>query len=417
MTRGSEIRGSKASANAHADTNAANSKPANGSSVNSKSANGKATDSRPVATVSQLHKIRRGRGLGATEIARLVGVSRQTIYAIESGDYVPNTAVALQLARVLEVTVEDLFSLGGNAEKPPANVQAEVLATGNEEYVSGELVRLGRVGKRKVAVPTPRVPMFLSEADGAIVSQSKGRATVREVTEPTSERNALVIAGCDPALSVLASELQSVGTDVISVPCSSHEALNWLRKGLVHVAGTHLCDRETGEYNLPVVRSLFGKNNVHVVTFAEWQEGLAVKRGNPKKIRSVADLQDKQIGIVNREKGSGARELLDSNLSAAGLSPSSIQGYDRILPGHLAAALAVANGEADCAVVTISAAKCFGLDFVPLSTSRFDLILAASEMDALGIRNLLDALNRANLRRKLSMLAGYEVRHTGEMLM
>jgi putative molybdopterin biosynthesis protein len=68
-------------------------------------------------------------------------------------------------------------------------------------------------------------------------------------------------------------------------------------------------------------------------------------------------------------------------------------------------------------VVTISAAKCFGLDFMPLSTSRFDLIVAASEMDATGIRTLLDALNRANLRRKLAMLAGYEVRHTGEMLM
>jgi putative molybdopterin biosynthesis protein len=165
------------------------------------------------------------------------------------------------------------------------------------------------------------------------------------------------------------------------------------------------------------VKSLFGKNNVHVVTFAEWQEGLAVARGNPKRIRSVTDLADKQIRIVNREKGSGARELLDSNLQAGGIASANIRGYDSVVPGHLAAAIAVANGQADAAVVTISAAKCFGLDFIPLSTSRFDLILAASEMDALGIRNLLDALNRANLRRKLGMLAGYEVRHTGEMLL
>jgi molybdate-binding protein len=273
------------------------------------------------------------------------------------------------------------------------------------------------VGKRKVAVPAPRVPMFLSDADGAIISQSKSRATVREVTEPASDRNSLVIAGCDPALSVLASELNAVGTDVISVGCASQEAMQWLRKGLVHVAGTHLCDRETGEYNLPQVKSLFGKNNVHVVTFAEWQEGLAVARGNPKRIRSVADLADKQIRIVNREKGSGARELLDSNLQAAGIASGNVRGYDSLVPGHLAAAIAVANGQADAAVATISAAKCYGLDFIPLSTSRFDLILAASEMDALGIRNLLDALNRANLRRKLAMLAGYEVRHTGEMLL
>src|SRR6201986_4506863 len=108
-----------------------------------KTGNGAAPQAKPVATTSQLPKIRQGRGLGATEIARLVGVSRQTIYAIESGDYVPNTAVALQLARVLEVSVEDLFSLGGEAEQPPANVQAELLASRREEYVSGELVRLG----------------------------------------------------------------------------------------------------------------------------------------------------------------------------------------------------------------------------------------------------------------------------------
>jgi len=385
--------------------------------LGNKPVNAKAAENKAVATRNQLHKIRHGRGLGATEIARMVGVSRQTIYAIESGDYVPNTAVALQLARVLEVNVENLFSLAGAAEQPPANVQAELLASGREEYASGELVRVGRVGKRRVAVPTPRVPMFLSDADGAIVSQNKGRAMVREVTEPASDRNSLVIAGCDPALSVLASELNVVGTNVISVACTSQEALNWMRKGLVHVAGTHLQDRETGEYNLPVVKSLFGKNNVHVVTFAEWQEGLTVARGNPKKIRSVADLADKQIRIVNREKGSGARELLDSSLQAGSIVSGSIRGYDSLVPGHLAAAIAVANGQADAAVVTISAARCFGLDFIPLSTSRFDLILAASEMDALGIRNLLDALNRANLRRKLAMLAGYEVRHTGEMLL
>src|SRR5580704_18146105 len=115
----------------------------------SKAGNGKTPPDKPVATSSQLHKIRRGRGLGATEIARMVGVSRQTIYAIESGDYVPNTAVALQLARVLEVTVEELFSLGATSERPPANVHAELLAAGTDEYASGELLRLGRVGKRR----------------------------------------------------------------------------------------------------------------------------------------------------------------------------------------------------------------------------------------------------------------------------
>src|SRR5208283_1983890 len=113
MTRNSEIRGSKAG-------------------------NGSVPHNKGTTATSQLHKIRQGRGLGATEIARRVGVSRQTIYAIESGDYVPNTAVALQLARVLEVTVEDLFSLGEASERAPVSIEAELLVGGGNEYAAGE---------------------------------------------------------------------------------------------------------------------------------------------------------------------------------------------------------------------------------------------------------------------------------------
>jgi putative molybdopterin biosynthesis protein len=369
-------------------------------------------------TATRLHEMRQSRGLGAAEIARRVGVSRQTIYAIESGDYVPNTTVALQLARVLDVTVEDLFSISaGTSDQPLADIDAELLATAGDRYSTGELVRIGRVGSRTIAVPAPRFPTFLSDADGAIATQSKARATIRSVAESATSRNSLVVAGCDPALSVLSSELKSAGTDVISVPCSSQEALHWLRKGLVHVAGTHLRDRATGEYNLPLVTSLFGKASVRVVTFAEWEQGLVVRRGNPKRIRSVADLGGERITIVNREKGSGARDLLDSNLRAAGIPSQSVGGYERVEPSHLAAALAVANSQADCCVATVSAAKCLGLDFLPLSTERFDLIVASSEIDTAGIRALFDSLNRASLRRKLAMLAGYEVRHTGDALM
>jgi putative molybdopterin biosynthesis protein len=113
------------------------------------------------------------------------------------------------------------------------------------------------------------------------------------------------------------------------------------------------------------------------------------------------------------KKGSGARDLLDTNLRAAGIPPQNVKGYNRLEPSRMAAALAVANSQADCCVATTSAARCLGLDFVPLASERFDLIVASSEMDSAGIRALLDSLNRANLRRKLATLAGYEVRHTG----
>jgi len=371
----------------------------------------------PVRTTTRLHELRQIRGLGATEIARRVGVSRQTIYAIESGDFVPNTAVALQLARLLEVSVEELFLIRANAaDQQAGNTRAELLATGRETYSAGELVRIGRIGSRVIAAPAARFLTFLSEADGAISKQSKARATIRTVPGSVPNEGCLIVAGCDPALSVLASDLKSAGVDVINVPCSSRTALNWLRNGLVHVAGTHLRDRESGQYNLPLVASLFEKKSVRAVTFAEWEQGLVVRRGNPRCIRSVADLAGSQTTIVNREKGSGARDLLDSSLRAAGISSRSVGGYDRLVPSHMAAALAVANSQADCCVATVSAAKCLGLGFVPLSKERFDLIVASSEMDTVGMRALFEVLNRAKLRRKLAMLAGYETRHTGETL-
>ena len=389
-----------------------------GSGIPGKTENRAGSHQGIVETTIRLQEMRQARGLGAAEIARRVGVSRQTIYAIESGAFVPNTTIALQLAHVLEVNVEELFSISANAsDEPLGSVSAELLATGNEEHSTGELVSVARVGSRTIAAPASRFPTFLSDADGAIAKRSKTRTTIRPVMESASSRNRLVVAGCDPALSLLASELKSTGTEVISAHCSSLQAVRWLKEGLVHVAGSHLRDRATGEYNLPLVTSLFGKKNVRVVTFAEWEQGLVVRRGNPKRIRSVADLAGGRVTIVNREKGSGARDLLDSNLRAAGIPSQSVGDYNKVVPSHLAAALAVANSQADCCVATVSAAKCLGLDFVPLSRERFDLIVASSEIDTAGIRFMFDALNRANLRRKLASLAGYEVRHTGEMLM
>ena len=370
-------------------------------------------------TTTRLQEMRKARGLGATDIANRVGVTRQTIHAIESGDYVPNTAVALQLARVLEVRVEDLFSLRRDAsERPLRSIDADLLASPREQYSAGELVSVARVGSRTVAAPAPRFPTFLTDADGAIANRRKTRATIRPSIEAAAlGRNRLVVAGCDPALSLLAQELKNTGTEVISVHCSSQQAIRWLSEGRVHVAGSHLRDRATGEYNLPLAASVFGENNVRVVTFAEWEQGLVVRRGNPKRVGAVADLGAKAVRIVNREKGSGARDLLDSALRSAGIPSKNLPGYDQIVPSHLAAALAVANFQADCCVATVSAARCLGLDFVPLSRERFDLIVDSDEAETAGIRFLFDALNRARLRRRLASLAGYEVRSTGQTRM
>ena len=240
---------------------------------------------------------------------------------------------------------------------------------------------------------------------------------MRTPAELAEAGSRLLIAGCDPALSMLNECLGSSTTEIISVPCSSRCALDWLKGGLIHAAGSHLLDRNTSVYNLPVIQSLFPAGSVRVVTLALWEQGLVVRHGNPKSIWSIADLVGKNVRFINREKGSGSRDLLDSELRGAGIPSGRVNGYQRIAHGHLAVTSAVAAGTADCCIAPRSAARCFGLDFIPLVIERFDLALAKSSLKLPAAKALLDLLNRSRFRNKLQTIAGYDTAHTGEMLL
>ncbi len=367
-------------------------------------------------TRTQLHEIREQRGISAARLAKLAGVSRQTVYSIEAGDYVPNTTLALQLAKILEVRVEDLFRLEGEAAAAVRPVSVDLIA--GAEARKGQPVQLCRVGKRMVgvpAIPQPALPM----ADGVILDSSRRtqQAQVHVFQDGIEGEKRLLIAGCDPGISVLVEHLaRHDDVDTVIAPSSSHQALEWLRQGKVHVAGSHLRDLPSGEYNLPAIRRMFSKSEVKVVTFAIWEQGLVLQAGNPKDIRAAADLGRKNVTIVNREKGAGSRDLLDQKLREAGIDSSRVKGYDRIAYGHLPAALAVSMGEADCCIATRSAARAFGLNFVPLATERYDLAIRRQFARLPAIEALLDGLNRAAIRRRLEMLAGYDTSHTGEVL-
>lgn len=368
-------------------------------------------------TRTQLNAIRQQRGIPAAQLAKRVGVSRQTIYAIEAGDYVPNTTLALQMAQILEVRVEDLFQIEADeASPPPMTVD---LIGGRQTDGKGQPVQLCRVGKRMIGVSTFPQPLTLPVADGVIVQSSKRtrQAKVHVFQSGATEGKRLLIAGCDPGISMLAQHLARFDdVDLVVAPSSSQQALEWLKQGSVHIAGSHLRDGSSGEYNLPTIKRLFPQGVVKVVTFALWEQGLVLARGNPKEIRGIGDLGRKNVQIVNREKGAGSRELLDQQLREAGIASGGVNGYTRIAHGHLPAALAVSLGEADCCIATRSAARAFGLSFVPLSTERYDLVIHRHHARLPAVQALLDVLNRAAIRRKLEMLAGYDMSHTGEVL-
>jgi len=366
---------------------------------------------------NRVGEIRKSRGVGASELARRVGVSRQTIYAIELGTYVPNTEVALNLAKELEVTVDELFLLQDGPQKAAESLAAEVLSSGPS--VKGQPVRVCQIGSRWISVPVSASPYYMPEADGIIkrTGKTNGRADLVVFAKEEAAQKRLVLAGCDPATGLLARMVERIsGVEIVSAAASSKLALTWLSEGKVHVAGSHLEDPKTGEFNLPYLRKQFPSEDFSVVTFARWEEGFVVATGNPKRIRKIEDLARKNVRFANREPGSGSRGLLDTLLDKAGMDGEKVQGYDRIAHGHLAAAYCVVSREADVCLATRSAAQTFGLDFVPLHSERYDLVMRKRTADLPAVKAFLDVLQRATLRRKLEVLAGYDTSQTGTVL-
>lgn len=365
---------------------------------------------------NRLKEIREQRGTGAAELARQVGVRRQTIYAIEACTYVPNTTIALKLAEALKVSVEQLFHLESQSKPADQVVRASLLYAAPG---SAPAVRLARVGRSTVAIPVMPQPHLVPWADGLLKEKPNrgGMAQVAVLGDSSEWQKRVVLAACDPAISVLQKQVErSAGLEVLLAVCSSQQALEWLREGRVHVAGSHLRDPDTGEFNLPWVRRLFPRNAAVVVTFAQWEEGIVVRPGNPKRVKRVEDLARKDVKFVNRDAGSGSRLLLDTRFAAIGLEARRVRGYEREVASHLDAAQLVLTGEVDCCLATRLAARVFGLDFIPLDSERFDLITLRSHLQLPGVQALFETLNRVALRRQLEVLAGYDTAQTGAVL-
>jgi putative molybdopterin biosynthesis protein len=270
-----------------------------------------------------------------------------------------------------------------------------------------------------MAATPSAVPWYFPATD-AVVAERPGRGgKTRVQVFPASGgfENRILVAGCDPGISVLSRHSQAGGVELVLAHRNSSQALSLLKDGCVHVAGTHLRDEASGESNLPQVSGMFAKNSVAVISFAVWEEGIVAARGNPKKIRGVDDFARADIRIVNREKGSGSRAMLDSWLKRTGIEAKTVLGYERLAPGHLAAAWQVQTRAADCCIATRAAARVFGLHFVPLVSERYDLVIRTRHLGLPRMQHLLDTLSRADFRRELEGLGGYDTRVTGQRLL
>ncbi len=359
-----------------------------------------------------MRRAREAAGLSQMELARRAGISRQALGAIESGAYQPGVAVALRLARELGQTVESLFGASDDA-------RISATWTGERRAAPGTRVALGRVNGRLVATPQPVATFSLAAAGGIVEHGGKGRmVSVEAFRSPAEIDSTMLLAGCDPGVAILSDWLARHRSSVriVALPCSSRAALKALADGRVNVAGTHIRDPRTGEYNLAQARRIVGDRKAMLVNFARWEMGLAVHPSRRERIRSVADLASRGIRIVNREAGSGARLALDEALSQSGVDANRLDGYGRELAGHLEVAAAISASEADCGVTIRVAAEANGLGFIPLREERYDLLIPESEMELPAVASALDALNSSHFARELSELCGYDTSRTGSVI-
>ena len=375
----------------------------------------------PTRFSNHLKSCRLRAGLSQSELASRTDITRQAVSSIESNLYLPTTAVALRLARVLGCRVEDLFSLAP-AEDVIAGTLIGDLPPGDRQ-TRPIRVKVSTIGKRTVVRPVTDLGALLSytvPADGYVVAangQTSG-ATVR--VKLCRDRHAIgqeiCVAGCDPAIFLAGEHLRQRKdrTSVVGWTMGSTAALHALQRGEVHVAGIHLVDPATGESNLPFLRRSLKGSGYEVVTFAAWEEGFLVRPGNPKSIRTAADLVD--TTIINREEGSGARLLLDQRLRAAKVAQKHIRGYHRIVSSHFEVARAVAERQGDVGIGIRSAAHLFGLDFVPLQSARYDLVVPTSLLKSHPtLAHLFETIVSGPFRSEIEALGGYDTRETGKV--
>ncbi len=297
---------------------------------------------------------------------------------------------------------------------------------GLEEFVR---VTLGRVDDKLVAVPLARgagVITTMVHADGLlrIASRLEGvnagdEVEVELLRPPEEVENTILCTGShDLAIAVLEDQLKLRYPElkIAATNVGSLGGLLALQRGETHVAGTHLLDPETGVYNIPAIENNIPDVPVVLVHLAQREQGILIAAGNPKSIRTLADLTVPGMRFVNRQGGSGTRVLLDYELKRLGIDAASISGYEREEFTHLAVAVAVASGLADAGLGVRGAAQALGLEFIPVASEQYDLLFARSFFESTRGAQLLQIMRSEEFKAAVAALGGYDPRLAGRIL-
>lgn len=326
-----------------------------------------------------------------------------------------------------------LYGLQGLAEpakrlvsvRPSTDMASKL---GTEEFIR---INIGKVGDRLIATPLPRAAgsvTTLTRAEGImrIPPLSEGAAQDEPINaellvDDEELLNTVVVIGShDIAIDVLADEIRRNPGRNIRISSGNVGSLGGLmavRKGLCHFAGSHLLDTATGEYNVSYVRQFLKGTRVGLFRLVLRQQGLIVKKNNPKGIKGITDLARPDIIFVNRQAGSGTRILFDYSLARYGIGPESVKGYAHEEFTHMSVAVDVLSSAADCGMGIYAAAKALDLGFIPMHEEQYDLVIPTATLDDQKIQVVLDTIRSQRFRDRVANLGGYDPSRSGDLLM
>ncbi len=284
----------------------------------------------------------------------------------------------------------------------------------------------GKIGEQLVALP-------LKKGAGAITTLTRANAMLRipassegetrgsgvkiELLRPLEqiEKTILCTGSHDLCLDLLHDFLKKSipAYSLASTHVGSLGGIMAIRDNMTHMAGSHLLDPETGEYNVSYLKRYLKNREVALITLVHRQQGFMVRPGNPKDIKSVHDLVREDITFINRQAGSGTRVLLDFELEKADLDPDQISGYDSEEYTHMAVAVAVLSGKADAGLGILAAARALGLDFIPVTEERYDLIIPEEFLNLEMIRRVLEIITTNRFKQNVEAMGGYSTKETG----
>lgn len=297
------------------------------------------------------------------------------------------------------------------------------------KYLEFVRMKCGRVNNNFVAIPLDRgagVTMSLVNADGILkIPKNVEGYEAGEIIELTLMRskeeieNTLVSIGSHDVLMDVLSNIIHKNRGMVNLSSAHVGSLGGimaLKKGECHIAPIHLLDEETGIYNLPYLNRFLKDEDVVLIKGVKRTQGFMIPKGNPKKIKGIKDLLRKDVNLVNRQRGSGTRVLLDYLLKNNDIDVKDILGYTREMNTHMMVASAVKSGSGDVGVGVLSASNMMGLDFIPIGDEEYDFVTLRKNLEDPRVQTFINVLQSQEFKDALTQLGGYEFNNPGEVV-